>query len=294
MSIDLSRLPAPDMVEPLDFETILATIKADFLALAPDMVGVLALESEPVTKLCEVLAWREFLLRARVNDAGKSVMLAYARGGDLDQIAAGYNVTRQVIAPADLAASPPVPAVLETDADLRRRVQLAFEGFSTAGPGEAYVFHALSAHPDVLDASVASPSPGDVVVTVLSRSGDGVPAAAVLAAVNAALNAERVRPLTDHVTVQPAVVVNWTLTATLILWTGPDTSIVKASALANIDDYLSRQQRLGRSIHRSALLAALHVEGVKNVILTSPAADIAINAAQCGHCTDISVTAAAG
>jgi len=288
-AVDLSRLPALDLIEPLEFETILARLIDDLRARSPAFDALV--ESDPAMKLTEVAAYAELLLRQRINEAAKSVMLAYATGSALDHIAAGYNVERQVITPADPAAFPPIPAVLEPDDDLRRRVQLAFEGFSTAGPDGAYIFHALGAHADVLDASVASPSPGEVVVTVLSRNGNGVPAAEVLSAVDAALNAERVRPLTDHVTVQPAAVVNWTLKAALSLWPGPDAAVVKAAAQANMDDYLARQQRLGRSIHRSALLAALHVEGVKNVTLTSPSADIALNATQCGHCTGVTVTA---
>jgi len=290
-AVNLSRLPALDLIEPLDFETILARLIDELRARHPAFDALL--ESDPAIKLAEVAAYAELLLRQRINEAAKSVMLAYAGGSALDHIAAGYNVERQVIVPADQAAFPPVPAVLEPDDALRRRVQLAFEGFSTAGPDGAYIFHALGAHADVLDASVASPAPGEVVVTVLSRSNGGIPTADVLAAVAATLNAERVRPLTDHVTVQPAQVVPWALDATLSLWPGPDASVVKSAAQANMDAYLAGQQRLGRSIHRSALLAALHVEGVKNVTLSAPAADVLIDTTQCGHCTGVAITAVA-
>ena len=44
---------------------------------------------------------------------------------------------------------------------------------SVAGPTGAYEFHALSADGDVKDAAATSPAPGEVVVTVLSRTGDG-------------------------------------------------------------------------------------------------------------------------
>jgi len=290
-AVNLSRLPALDLIEALDFETILARLLDDLVARWPAFDALV--ESDPAMKLAEVAAYAELILRQRINDAAKSVMLAYAGGSALDHIAAGYNVARQTLTPANPGAFPPVPARMESDDDLRRRVQLAFEGFSTAGPEGAYIFHALGAHADVLDASVASPTPGAVVVTVLSRSGTGVPDAAVLAAVNSVLNDERVRPLTDHVSVQPAAVVTWTLKATLSLWPGPDAAVVKAAAQSNIDDYLARQQRLGHSIHRSALLAALHVEGVKSVTLASPSADITLNANQCGYCTGVTLTAVA-
>jgi len=280
-AVNLSRLPALDLIEALDFETILARLLDDLRARWPAFDALV--ESDPAMKLAEVAAYAELILRQRINDAARSVMLAYATGSALDHIAAGYNVERQTITPANPAAFPPVPAVLEPDDELRRRVQLAFEGFSTAGPDGAYIFHALGAHADVLDASVASPVPGDVVVTVLSRSDGGTPAADVLAAVTATLNADRVRPLTDHVSVQPAQIVPWALDAVLSLWPGPDPSVVESAARANIDAYLAGQQRLGRSIHRSALLAALHVEGVKSVALSAPAADVLLGAARCRH-----------
>jgi phage-related baseplate assembly protein len=37
------------------------------------------------------------------------------------------------------------------------------------------------------------------------------------------------------------------------------------------------------------LFAALHVEGVQNVVLTSPAADIIVSRVQAPHCTGIAV-----
>ncbi|WP_204322984.1 baseplate J/gp47 family protein, partial [Streptococcus pneumoniae] len=98
-------------------------------------------------------------------------MLAYASGSDLDVIAANYNVKRQVIQEANNNVTPKIPEILEDDTSLRLRTQLAFEGLSVAGPRSAYIFHALSAHPDVADVSVVSPQPANVTVTILSRNG---------------------------------------------------------------------------------------------------------------------------
>jgi phage-related baseplate assembly protein len=70
----------------------------------------LALESEPVTKLLQESTYREILLRQRINEAAQAVMVAYAIGGDLDQLAANYNVKRLTVTPADNDAVPPVAA----------------------------------------------------------------------------------------------------------------------------------------------------------------------------------------
>ena len=287
-AVDLSRLPALDLIETLDFEVIVTRLLADLRARDPAFDALV--ESDPAFKQLEVDAYAELLVRQRINEAARSVMLAYARGTALDHIAAGYNVERLLITPADPHAYPPVAAEYEADNDLRRRVLLSFEGFSTAGPEGAYLFHSLSAHPDVRDASAYSPTPGVVVVTIQSRSGQGEPSPAVLAAVATALSADDVRPLTDQVQVQAAEIVNYTIDAELLLWPGPDASVVLAAANANLDTLIARQQRLGHGITRSALFAALHVEGVQNVALASPASDVAIAPTQAAYCTGRSIT----
>jgi phage-related baseplate assembly protein len=287
-AVDLSQLSAPDVVEAIDFEAVLAAMLADLRAR--DTTFDALVESDPAHKILEVAAYRETLLRQRVNEATKGVMLAYAAGSDLDQIAANYNVERLVLDQGDPDAIPPVPPTLESDADLRRRVQLSFEGFSTAGPTGAYIFHALGADPDVLDAAVASPAPGDVVVTILSRQGDGTPSAGLLTAVDAVLSADEIRPLTDNVTVQAATIVDYAVDATLTLYEGPDATVVKAAAEAALQDYIDAQHRLGRDVTLSGLYAALHQPGVQNVALASPTADVVIAPDEASHCTGINVT----
>lgn len=102
--IDLSQLPAPDVVETLDFETILAERKATLISLYPEdeqeaVARTLTLESEPLVKYLEENAYREVILRQRINEAAKAGMVAYAIKNDLDQLAANNNVERTVITP---------------------------------------------------------------------------------------------------------------------------------------------------------------------------------------------------
>jgi phage-related baseplate assembly protein len=292
VAIDLSLLPVPAIVEPLDFETVLADLKADLAIRAPDLAPVLALESEPVVKLLETVAYREIILRARVNDAARAVLLPTATGADLDNLAAFYGVARLEVTPANPLAIPPTPAEMETDTALRRRVQLALEGFSTAGPIGAYLFHTLTADGRVKDAAVASPVPGEVRVTVLSTETNGTPTAPVLAAVTAALNAEDVRPLCDLVTVQAATIVNYAVTASLTFFDGPDTGVVLAAAQAAVAQLVADAHRVGRAVRRSALFAALHQPGVDAVTLTAPAADVLPTSTEAPWCTAINVTVA--
>ena len=287
--IDLSQLPAPEVVEPLDFEVIYQDLLATFRALTGE-AWTAPLESDPVVKLLELAAYREVQLRARINDAARAVLLAYAVGADLEQLAANVNVSRLLVTPGDPEATPPLDPVYENDASLRARVQRAFEGLSVAGPRAAYIFHALSADGRVADASAESPAPAQVVVTVLSREGDGSASADLLAVVETALSSEEVRPVADQLTVQGAQIVPYQVSATLWLFPGPEAEPILAAAQAQLDAYVSTQRRLGRDIRRSALFAALHVEGVQRVELLHPAADVVLTSSQAAHCTAIDIS----
>ncbi len=288
--IDLSRLPPPDVVEALDFETIFTANLAWFSAAIVEAGGTFdaTVESDPAVILLQAFSYRELVLRQRVNDAARAVMVAYAQGSDLDALGALFGVSRFVITPANPAAG--VQEVLERDADFRRRIVLAPEGYSVAGPEGAYIFHALSASPDVLDASVTSPMPGEVLVTVLSGQGAGTPSPELLAIVESRLNDDNVRPLTDLVTVSAADIVPFTIQATITFVAGPDRALVLANARARLDEHLESIRRLGRDVTRAGIIAALHPEGVHNVILTQPAADLALTRLQAGHCTAITLT----
>lgn len=284
--VDLSRLPAPVAVEALDYEAIRTQLLALFAQLWPGFDATV--ESDPVVKLIELFAYRELVLRSRINDSLKAVMVAYAAGADLEHLAALFGVSRLTITPADPEAG--TPAVLESDDALRRRLVLAPEGFSVAGPEGAYIFHALSADSHVTDASATSPAPGEVVVTVLSSEGDGTATAPVLAAVEARLNDDAVRPMTDQVTVQAAEIIPYAIEAEITFLAGPDSTVVMDQAQARLDAWISSTRLLGRDVTRAGIIAALHPEGVQNVALISPAADIVLTRLQAGYCTAITIT----
>lgn len=292
--VDLNQLAAPDVVEELDFETILTERKATLVSLYPEdqqeaIARTLTLESEPMVKLLQENAYREVIWRQRVNESARAVMLAYAAGHDLDNLGTNYNVGRLVITPADETTLPPTPAVMESDTDYRLRIQQAFEGMSVAGSTGAYQFHGRSADGRVADISVISPEPACVTVSVLSRESNGAASDELLAVVRAALNDEDVRPVADRVTVQSAAIVDYTIDAALYLYPGPESEPVLSAAKAKLQTYISAQHRLGRDIRKSAIYAALHVEGVQRVELIAPVADIVLDDTQASNCTAYSV-----
>lgn len=295
--VDLSQLPPPPVVEPLDFETILAAMVADLQARDPDFTALV--ESDPAYKILEVCAYRELNLRQRINDAAKAVMLAFAKDADLDQIGANYNVARLVLDPGDPDAIPPVPPTYESDTDFRARIQLSFEGFTTAGSEGSYVFHGLSADGDVKDIQAVSPDPGEVVVYVLSRTGDGTADEVLLDKVEAALNAETVRPMTDQVTVQAAAILEYAITAELVLYPGPDADAVRDAAQAALEAYVASVHRISFDVSLSGVMQALNQPGVQRVKLSAPTptpdSESLLVVAEDGEapfCTDINITVA--
>ncbi|NWC43716.1 phage-related baseplate assembly protein [Pseudomonas tolaasii NCPPB 2192] len=294
-AIDLSQLPPPQIVEQVDFEKILAERKAYAISLWPieeqaEIAARLEMESEPLTKLLQENAYRETVWRQRVNEASLANLLATARGTDLEQLAANFNVKRLVIQEGRANAIPPVPKLMEGDDSLRERAQMAWEGLSTAGPRNSYIFHARAADGRVADATAESPSPAVAVVTVQSLLGDGTAAPELLAVVNTYLSDEDRRPVADRLIVQGAQILNYQVKAKLyLLSSGPESEPILAASEARLLAYVNQRRRLGMEVSESALHAAAHVEGVRKVELDGWV-DIVATKAQAPFCTKVTVT----
>lgn len=266
-NVNLLAQPAPQVLENLSFEEVFERDLATFRSHMRENWNA-QLESDPVIKLLEVGAYRSLLDRARVNDAAKSLLLAYARGSDLDQLAANVQLRRHVVRPADPDSVPAVEEVLEHDDALRERIQFAYEGLTTAGPRNSYILHARNVCGEVADASAESPSPAAVVVTVLSMQGNGEANAALLDKVRNKLNDEDVRPLGDRLTVQGAEVLPYRINAVVYLNSdGPENADTLAECRRRLAAWINPRRRLGVEIARSAIDAQLHISGVARVEL---------------------------
>lgn len=288
--IDLSQLPPPTVVEQKNYEQILLELKTDLISRDPQLEAVLSLESEPIVKLLQVYAYRELLTRQRENQKAVSLMLAFAKGSDLDQLGANYGVPRLLIDSGNPTAIPPIAPTYESDNYFKRRIQLSFEAFTTAGSEASYIFHGLSADGQVADITPLSPSAGVVEIYVLARTGNGLADSALLTKVENALNAKTIRPLTDNVQVFSVDVVNFVVVAELILFNGPDESLVLTNAQTELDNYLLASRSNGIDITISGLHHALHQSGVQKVNLISPSADVVVQSHQVANCTSTTLT----
>ncbi|MCE0916882.1 MULTISPECIES: baseplate assembly protein [unclassified Pseudomonas] len=284
--VDLSKLPVPQLLEDLDFEALYLEDLASFRAQMGDS-WTAKLESDPVIKLLEVGAYRKLLNRARVNDAAKSLLLAYAQEGDLDQLAANVSLQRLVIRAANPNTIPPIELLLESDDALRERVQLVYEGLTTAGPRNSYILHARNASGRVADATAESPSPAVVDVTVLSLDGNGRAGAPLLAQVASYLNDDDIRPVADRVNVRSAEILPYRVEAVLHMAdSGPEYETILGECRRRLEAWVNPRRRLGVEVARSGVDAQLHIEGVSRVELVDWT-DIRPTKAQAAWCTGI-------
>jgi phage-related baseplate assembly protein len=277
-NIDLSTIPPPDIVETLSFETLRSDIINDCTArlnAAGIPFNVQTLESDPFVYLCEAYAARELQLRARVNDACKAVLLASSWGTNLDNIGATF-------------ATPRNPG--ETDAAYKARIHQAPDAFAAAGPLGGYEYWANTLVPGMLDVSAVMTSPGTVQVTLLAPGPTYQPTSQQIQALAAYFMRDDAKPLTDVVIVTGPAVVETQISAVLTILPGPAQNVVLAAASTALANVISANQKLGYTLARSAIIAALQQPGVVSVNLTSPAADITVGPTSVWNVTSTTVT----
>ena len=286
--IDLSQLPPPQVIEALDFEQIFAEQLADYLARNPEHSA--PLESDPAYKVLESNAYRELLLRAKINDSAKAVMLPYATGTDLDNLASYWNVPRLEVTPEDDSTIPPTPAVMATVGDFRRRIQLAMEGQTNAGTEGSYIFQTLSASGQVKDVKSLRQNDASILNTILSQEGDGSASQALLDSVTTHLMQPEVRQLTDELTVQGASIIAYRVRADIYVQPGPGSEQVMNAARDAAQTLVAERHRLGVIVPVSAIYGALQQAGVSRVVLHEPAADLTPDDTEAAFCSAIELT----
>lgn len=295
-AIDLSQLNPPDVVRQIDFETILKEGLEDFYQRMEDVQPNFPryLESDPAMKLAEAFAYREMLVRKESNEQALAVLLAFAKDNDLDHKAAERNLQRRIISPATENS----PEVKESNDSLRKRVQLAPEGQTTAGSEGSYIFHGLNADPRVKDIYPYAPldeennPTGICNIYVLSTEGAGEASEELLNIVDAALNAKSVRPLTDKPIIYSASILNYSIEAEIFIDEGPDENIILSSCYQAAEEYTQKSHAFNGGVSLSGIYQALHQPGVSRVNLIYPAGNIDTSLGQVAYCTGINITRA--
>jgi phage-related baseplate assembly protein len=302
MELDLRSLPAPALIEALDYETILARMIGGLVSLDPAYNAIL--ESDPAIKVLEVAAARELILRQRVNDAFKATLLAFSGTTDLDNLGAFYGVIRRAG---------------ETDEEFRVRVVLRIQGSSTAGGAAWYRYQGLTASDRIRDIAVSSPEPGVVEVAVLSKEvailleatteelnsaaafygtsrgvgetdatlrarlletvdeagGRGTATPQLLAVVDDYIQDDAVRVVTDTVNVVSATIYDVDVVAGVYLY--PDTPMQVFNGLeATLREQFLANVSLGWDLTRTWTISRIHPAGVQRIELSSPTTDVVV------------------
>lgn len=178
----------------------------------------------------------------------------------------------------------------ETDEQFRERIKLAPNQFSVAGSRDSYRYFALSAHPDIIDVQVTNPTPGTVQIYPLVKGGITTPST-VLNAVTSVCNGEKVRPLTDTVLVTSPTKTTYTIEMNIVVLVGYNTTDVKNAVEDALTSFAEdRALKLGLDVIRNKIIGiAMSVDGVYQVDLITPNADIVVGSSAFAYTNTISV-----
>ncbi|WP_394689052.1 baseplate J/gp47 family protein [Hoeflea sp.] len=267
-AIDLTSLPMPQVIGELSYDAVLSRQNASFQAewdrlreAHPDLppYDVSMLETDPAVIVNQSESYREILLLARINEAARARLLAFASGPDLDQLAVFYDVVR---------------LLGENDARLKLRVILAIQGRSTGGPKERYKSIVMNADLRVESVEIYRVGRSPLInVAVYSTEPNGVASADLLSVVTAALADENVQLANDEFVVASAVrtVVNLAFD----IWLLPDADEATVTrAVTALQDAWSSEQTLGRDLTVAWWISKLIIPGVHKVAATGPVVDV--------------------
>ena len=270
-AIDVTRLPEPEVLETLSYEALQQAYIDRFLAEwavakaeaadeldLPDY-DVDILDSDPVMIASQAFSFVRMLDRARVNDAAKALLAAYATGTDLDALVARQNLTR---------------LDGENDVQLLRRYLLSFER-AAAGSRSGLLFRAFTAAPSLHDCEVNGQAVhgrlGDVDI-VIATSADGSLDQAVFDAVHAALSDEEAFPEATTLIFNMAETLSYPVRRTVHVPGGIDAALVKVEVEARLTAATSARAFIGASVPADYLTGACY--GANVIDVTGESADV--------------------
>lgn len=161
----------------------------------------------------------------------------------------------------------------ETDEAFYERIRSNTASYSTAGSMGAYEYFAKTSSPIVSDARATSKVPGKVDVKILLQDGE-LPSADMIEQTRLALSADKIRPLTDDVTVAAPDTVGYEIDLTYYIAQSSESlasQIIKDAEDA-VQEYIRWQGKvMGRDINPSVLHSMVMAAGAKRVDLRKPA-----------------------
>ena len=264
------------VLEDIDVETILADRMARLKVLwasydppSAAQYDVEQLEFDPIKINQEASTYFELLLRDRVNQAARSITLAYAIGTDLDAIASRYP-----------GGVPRLEG--ESDERYRRRIWLSPNTLSPHGTAEAYEYWALTALPELRDVTAIRSVQHDYYPTILITCLMGLdqaspsPTQEQLVTIRSYIQSLSRQGLTDVISVNPPKVKEIAYTVEVWLYPGTSADQSAIKIYENLTKLVTEQYWLGHDHTHTAIHAACSIPGVHHVDIVSPADDVLI------------------
>ena len=163
-------------------------------------------------------------------------------------------------------------ADIENDENLAERIYLAPSGYSVAGPDDAYKYFTMAYNQEIADVMVTSPDPAEVEIRFLMENGE-IPTSTVMSGLEEYLQDNKIRPLTDHVTVLAPEQQQFDIALTYYINRSDQAkaNTIQAAVQVAVDEYVKWQTyTIGRDINPSELTKRIIEAGAKRVEITFP------------------------
>lgn len=163
-------------------------------------------------------------------------------------------------------------ADIENDENLAERIYLAPSGYSVAGPDDAYKYFTMAYNQEIADVMVTSPDPAEVEIRFLMENGE-IPTSTVMSGLEEYLQDNKIRPLTDHVTVLAPEQQRFDIALTYYINRSDQAkaNTIQAAVQAAVEEYIKWQTyTIGRDINPSELTKRIIEAGAKRVEITAP------------------------
>ncbi|HET9534281.1 MAG TPA: baseplate J/gp47 family protein [Mesorhizobium sp.] len=268
-----ANLQPMQVLEKLDVEAILSARMIRLKQLwqyydppAAAQYDVEKLEFDPIKINQEACSYFELLVRDRVNQAARSITLAYAIGTDLDAIASRYP-----------GGVPRLEG--ESDDRYRRRIWLSPNTLSPHGTAEAYEFWALTALPALRDVTAIRAVMHDYYPTILitclmEPPAEPKPSDEQLVGIRAYIQSLSRMGLTDVISVNPPKIRETEYRINVWLYPGTAQDQTLNKIVANIATLVNDQYWLGHDHTHTAIHAACRITGVHHVDILEPKEDV--------------------
>ena len=178
---------------------------------------------------------------------------------------------------------------LEDDDTYAGRIQLAGNQYATAGPEDAWIYHAKSADSGIIDVYPDVPEACVVNLYLLATNGEFTTAAQKQAVLDIC-NDKSTRPMGDLVSVLDPITVNYDITISYYIDATQSADTVSVAVQTAVEEYVIWQKsKIGRGIDPTKLLSALQIAGAQRLSV-SPNIYTAINKNELAVASNINIT----